>query len=54
MKVHIRHPLDRARNQLKNYSPVTHVDVKQSDRSRLRNLKGRTKEKRVLDLRFTR
>ena len=26
-----------ARNQLKNYSPVTHVGVKQSDRSRLRN-----------------
>ena len=26
-----------ARNQLKNYSPVTHVEVKQSDRSRLRN-----------------
>ena len=25
------------RNQLKNYSPVTHVEVKQSDRSRLRN-----------------
>ena len=48
-----------ARNQLKNYSPVTHVEVKQSDRSRLRNthkpdMKGRTKEKRVLDLRFTR
>ena len=26
-----------ARNQLKNYSPVTHVGGKQSDRSRLRN-----------------